>query len=240
MYKPDNTQASAQFALNPFQPLSIPLNVDRSGAGRRVTELEGDFLFVEECDWPVGIVLVDQTTDIARCIPAYPGLLLRATFKGVTLVHNQISGSSDNVPQLKLTIGKGAVERSNDSAFPLASNYSPVNPTTNTALSQIGTIPVPPGARVLSGLHITGVGTTVTEATLSNFNAIGNVWQGGNQPGYGIASQALYTLTGRIFGTRYAVESPVPIMLPSNAAFIQYSITGTGLARPEVIAPFSG
>lgn len=234
-----NTQNAAQFAFNPLQKQIVSLyNVDRT-QGLPVPECEGNYLYVDQADYPVIISFVNAATNVFQSYVARNGLMVKAPFKGIFLTHPLLNPGSGNVQQPKLILitGKNDATIENDLAAPFASMPTSARTLGNTALSQIFAVYMPPGTRRIEKLEFNFAGTTITAAQyqLTN-NGNNSSGYGGILDQYGNSYAASVPLAGNLAIVNIAT-APVQtwqmkggeIMVPSYCDGIQITLTGTGL-----------
>lgn len=247
IYRPDNSQDSARYAINPFQVATISLYDINRTQGEYMPQFEGNFIYVEQLDYPVILTLIDSLSGVERSIILRVGDEIHASFKGFTLTHPLMARPSvSNTFGLKLTIGKGAVSRSNEFARPMMNMIAAFRQTANTAVNQIINIYIPPGARGLERIQVSGLGTTITGANLQPL-AGGTLCSppviAANGFNYNAPNQLRPVMNVRNAttsrGNQYVAEYEY-LALPSYATELQVDILGTVMtAVDSVYAIFS-
>lgn len=236
MYAPNSTQSAQQFGVDPFQRVEIPLfNIDRSQAAP-FPQYEGDYIYVERCDYPVLLKLVVPGTNFYQTHVLRDGMTIAAPFKGFFLAHPVINQPMN----LSLMIGKGPRTLiTNQLDMPCTRAPLSTRVITNTAVSQIWGIFLPPGMRSIARLNL-GIGaTTVTQATLSFLDKLGAVVTPAtgmvnpdNQQTYSTAISMGFNAVATVQGGIGIIDwGRVPI--PTWCAEIQMIIAGTGLTAPN-------
>ena len=247
-FMPDS-QGTARFSAAPFQKFEISM----AGIDRTEPELfpflEGEYLYCDRGDYPALINLVLPTKGIQISQVFKTGLQIKAPFKGISVSHPLLSSIFGSKYTLSFIIGKvNGVEVSNnlgDAAMPMSIAYRVVS---NTALSQVIRLFVPPGARRIRKFFATlATQTTVTQASLQFVDAGGiSFIQGSSSisqqvaaavvtyngnPFYG--STSLVTTTGPVAGTSYLAASD--LVVPTGAVEVDITINGTGLGTLSVL-----
>ena len=244
MYTADTSQSSAQFAANPLIVFAQALyDIDRSN-GQFFPQVEGDGFYVEQCDYPVIVSLIDQSTGVERTFILSTGMEVCARFKGLTLVHPLLTRVFQNdTHTLKLVMFRGGSKR-NQFAYPFLGGLPPsVRQITNTAVLQSVGIAIPPGARAVEGLHLLLTGTAITSAVVvGNVIRNGAIFSAVSAPVSVVQNGAAYNAnnalsigmnTRAIGAASIAAEYLGKIILPTWANELQVTIVGTGMA-PQV------
>ena len=242
------TQFNAQFNISPFQRIEIdigassqfPLGIDRR-QGEYFPQIEGDGYFIERSDFPVLISHVHSATQVESTIPAYDGRQVEGKFKGLYFTHPPL-----NIPaRLSLIIGKNCAKTSNQlgnavSRFVMAYRSVVSNPN-----AQVLGIYIPPGARVLRNLNIfiagqlTATSTGGIAAVDKNFATIRPPSNLVNQQSTGFVT---YDRQSNFGQNQIGVAVPGggfvynynPIIIPSQALELNFTVLGTGMTDTGV------
>lgn len=108
---PNDPLSAAQFNVPALTRHSILQNVDRTN-GEHFPTIAGDFFHVDSVDFPARISF--GNTDPEQSIPLIPGLEVRGRFSGITIYHDNWSGSVDR-PKIQFNLGRGNVLTINNS-----------------------------------------------------------------------------------------------------------------------------
>lgn len=230
IYNPDTSQLAQQFGVNPFQKFAIDLgNVDRTN-GLALPQLEGDFLYVARCDYPALLSLIFPGSDVNLSHYLYPGLEIRGAFKGAYLTHPLLTTGTGQY-RLELMTGKGLrTYTDNTLGSPYAAHWPGYAVITNTGVSLVVDIPIPAGTRYLSSLDLLVGAATVTRAQWQLQDKIGASIIGATFPvpynnTTSAGGEATFTTVANGVSTIQVRDVP----LPTNAAVIRITVTGTGL-----------
>lgn len=241
-YQPDNSQATQRYGINSFQTVLLTLNGTDYSNGQLFPQYEGQFIYVEQADYPALITLVDKSTSTQLSYPLQPGMVIRSPFKGFSIQSPAFSVGAPSAPfVVKLIIGKdGDIEKNNDSAAPFSSFLGAFASTIVTPTLQQVTAHVPPGARVVQGVHINGSGTTIVQASIDFLgpNGNGSIGLTVNTPAQNFNLASLtrtYINVRSVNGTIYVAEYAQPILVPSNAISALINLTGTVLSAPTTV-----
>lgn len=245
MYKSD-TQSSAQFAINPFQRVEIPLcykslsatnGVDRS-SGEFFPSMEGTSIYIERCDYPVLISLVSPAGGLQQSFVARDGLRIDGNFKGLYLRHPRVN-FYQGAASLSLIVSKGN-GASVDNGFqnPCGIYNLPGRTIVNTDTLITREYLLPEGMRFLSALQALATGSTCANMKIYFADLSGYAQQirgpsivdadtgiSYSCDGY---EQYLSSPYATLTGAAYAA-SCVGMKIPSNAKFLTISAVGTGL-----------
>jgi len=236
IYQADNTQLAARYGISSFQPAVIGLEGVDLRPGVYYPQFEGDFIFVESCDFPVSCNLVDKSSGKEISFLLQAGKTVVAPFKGLTFYGPFFNDPSFTTARvIKLLIGKGEkISMNNDSAYPSASFFPPGRTIVNTAAQHLTAHPVPRGARVLTHVQARGPGTVLGALNAYFVNAagtqIGSLNLQTETRTYAAATGGFngqIALTGRIVGGGYIAELPFPFVIPYGADEVLIDINGT-------------
>lgn len=154
IYEP-NSRDTSRYTLPPFQRTMIQLVGDRS-RGQPFDSVEGEFLYVDKCDFPCSISLV--TPDGVADYMVREGLEIRAPFRGLILFHGAIE------PTVLVQIPKLVFYTSKLANFTNTLNEPVIRGTIPYRRAEVNGVggsrtdffPVPPGARFIERLTIAG------------------------------------------------------------------------------------
>lgn len=251
----DNNQQNAQFNVAPFQRIEIILSAplianapDRS-LGEFFPQYEGCGVFIERADFPVQITLVSQSPILSQAFFARDGDMVNAPFKGINIVHPPMQtgssgGQSADNAKLVILIYKQSGSYQNSYSDPITRLVPPFRLITNTALSLIAGIYIPPGVRLIRKLSVVVPYSTLTaNPSWALINSILNNMSGpgvingqpiGVSPGfnsYGLAAviSGQFRAGNTLVGPSSLFEQDI-IPIPQGATEVQVSFTGTGLS----------
>jgi hypothetical protein len=144
-FKYPSTLDTAQFNINGWRRVTIPLNVNRSG-GQFIPQIAGSKLFVVSADIPVAIFPSAQALDAPIVTPI--GSKFDGQFSGLLLTHADYSAATLPLNLVLLVcVGDSDFSSPNvvfDSGMPLPA--TPVNSGVDMAVR----FPIPPGAKRIS------------------------------------------------------------------------------------------
>lgn len=237
---------TSQFGVTPFQRVEIIIGGNAGVSVDRTTpeffpQIEGDGFYVEQCDFPVTVSLVDPSISLGRGLTLRDGVSVNSPFKGLYLSHaNFSSGSNAQTYTLTLIVFKNGSKFSND----LNSSITRVNSSYRvmaggTATIQQVAVYIPPGARVCKYLQVRASGTTVLRADIGfsdanaatiiapvaiqqSINGVVVTYNNASPPPRFSSQRA--DVAGVI-----ALEWAKDLYVPSRAAELVVTVEGTGL-----------
>jgi hypothetical protein len=142
---PNDPLSAAQFNVPALTRHSILQNVDRTN-GEHFPTISGDFFHVDSIDFPARISF--GNTDPEQSIPLIPGLEVRGRFSGITIYHDNWSGSADR-PKIQFNLGRGNVLTINESQGKNGIHLPGLITTASTTALN-ASIPVPYGYHLLN------------------------------------------------------------------------------------------
>lgn len=162
----DNSLQTAQWNVVPFRKETFQLDGKDRSQGEVIPSLEGNFLYVETCDYPVLLSFVNRLTLERQCIVAHVGLQIHTPFKEITVTHPLLTTTNGVPYNMSLITGHGDCPREvyNQYAFPF-SGLPPSAIVTESGIALTLGLFVPPGARWCSDLNLTLTATTLTSAS---------------------------------------------------------------------------
>lgn len=238
-FVPDNTQQAARFSVPPIRKVEIRLDNANRANGEFLSAFEGDFLYVDQTDFPCLLSLVTPSTQIGTAIVARAGTEIHGPFKGIFLTH-PFFGTA--VPMsLRLLLGQKGSSLSNEAsltAFHAAG--APQLAQSSTAVLYQALIPIPFGSRVLVGLEaLMASATTLTSAQIgildANAAALTAPPYTDDQGRVFTSVQLISALDVAPVGTTQRARLGVGIALPTFARYVQITLVGTGFAGTPFI-----
>lgn len=240
-YQPDNSQNAQQFAINPFQRVEIDL-VNTPGIdslqGVQFPQLEGNSLYVERCDWPLLLTVIDKVTGIELSFVMRTGLRIRSPFKSAT-IRAQWSVAPAYRALASLIVGKGCADYANELGNSVVQSNFPFRTLTSTGIALDIAIYLPPGLRYLYQFHFGMNATTITDGALFFVDPFGNTIRSpqasqviaGVAQAYGVSPvQRRFLATQAVVAGARFVANEQNIPIPSGAAEMRVVLNGTGFA----------
>lgn len=243
-----STQYNAQFNVDNFQRIEVDLSSSASdqNGGFFVAQVEGDYLFVERCDYPVLISLTSQKNVIGQCEVAKEGDQFKTAFKGVTITYPRVGALGGTSPaKLVFIVGKNCADYTNTLATVQTRFGASSRAVSNTALLQTVSLHVPPGMRRVATLECSitayttltasplwaffrrdGSGTCTNSSVSNSPQSPAAIYNGQNHSGLmallsvGAANSGLWQINN--------------LVIPDDAAELQVSFAGTGLVAPLI------
>ena len=243
MWSPSNSQESQRYGVSPFQKVTIDIKTQDWSKGQLFPQFEGESLYVEQCDYPVAISLINPSGgNIRQTFLLRNGMHIRGSFKGLIFYHPALTFPAGSGPcEVRLVLGKDAPDNYNnqDSDPTWGRSASILDTVLGAGTSYVKSIFVPAGAKLIKDLRISFYATTVTVAYWDSISRIDAAALAGIAPTVvekGVtfntpnAMSGMFKLSNPVTGAGgqwIAEDSDIPI--PSDCSYIRAFIQGTGI-----------
>lgn len=235
VYRAETTLATSQYNVAPFQKIPLSLtNIDRTN-GDFHPEYEGNSLLFTRVDFPVLVSFVNAQTLAVQAFMATPGLRIDAPFKGITFTHPILTVNTYPMI-LEFTLGKACASIDNTQANPYSALYPPYAITIDGALSGQINVYLPPGARFIAEISLYTTATTVAGGHYQFFTVNGVAIGCPAIVGFPVAGQARGGLLAVLAEGGVGQFTAVNLPIPSGAAYLQMTTTGTALSLAGIAA----